>query len=109
MVQHPRSSGVPDANSVSTGSNNSEEASYYKQIQQYIMWKGLRTMPKALVQDELCKELQHWRSLGDRIIVMMNANKNVTEGILAKRMEKMGLTEAVHSQTEGPGPNTHIN
>ena len=56
------------------------------------MKKGLRTTPKALFRDKLCKELEHWRSLGDRIILMMDANKNVTDGILAKRLKKMGLT-----------------
>ena len=91
-----------------TGSEDSEPASYYKQIKRYIQKKGLRTTPKALFRDELYKELEHWRSLGDRIIRMMDANENVTDGILAKRLKKLGLTEAVHSQTPGPGPNTHI-
>ena len=91
-----------------TGSKESEPASYYKQIQRYIQRKGLRTTPKALFRDELCKELKHWRSLGNQIILMMDANENVTDRILAKRLKKLGLTEAVHSQTPGPGPNTHI-
>ena len=78
------------------------------QIKRYIQRKGLRTTPKALFRDELCKELEHWRSLGNQIILMMDANGNVTDKILAKRLKKLGLTEAVHSQTLGPGPNTHI-
>ena len=36
-------------------------------------------------------------------------NKNMTDGIMAKKMEKMGLKEAVHSHSPSPGPNTHIN
>ena len=91
-----------------TGGEDSEPALYYKQIQRYIQRKGLRTTPKALFRDKLCKEIAHWRSLGDRIILMMDANENVTDGILAKRLMKLGLTEAVHSQNPGPGPKTHI-
>ena len=77
-----------------------DKASYYKQILRYIL-RGLRMMPKALFRDDLCKDLLHKRSLGNRIIVMINANENVTGGILVKRMEKMGLKEVVHSQTPG--------
>ena len=88
----------------STGGEDSETASYYR----YIMKKGLRTTPKALFRDELCKELEHLRSLGDQIILMMDVNENVTDGILVKRLKKLGLTEAVHFQTPDPGPNTHI-
>ena len=45
-------------------SKDSELASYYMQIKWYILRKGLRTTPKALFRDKLCKELKHWRSLG---------------------------------------------
>ena len=84
--------------------------SYFKQIHQYIQSKGLRTNPEAFFCEALCKELRHWRSLGDRLVLLMDANENVIDGVMVKMMAKpdIGLREAVHSQIVGPRPKTHI-
>ena len=39
---------------------------------------------------------------------MIDANKNVTDHILARILAKIGLQKAVHMQTNGPGPMTHV-
>ena len=39
---------------------------------------------------------------------MIDANENVTDLILAGMLAELGLQEAVHMRTEGPGPNTHV-
>ena len=54
---------------------------YYKQVLGYIQKNDLRTNPKAFFREDLCRELRHWRSLGDCIILMMVVNKNVLGGI----------------------------
>ena len=93
-----------------TGNKQSDFGSYYKQIQRYIQKKGLRTNPKAMFREDLCRELRHWRSLGDQVLLMMDANENVLEGAMVKKMAKpdIGLRAAVHSQVPGHGPKTHI-
>ena len=42
--------------------------------------------------------------------MMMDANDNVFNGKLSKRLaeEPIGMNEAVHSVKPGQGPNTHI-
>ena len=60
--------------------------------------------------DDLCEVLKTWRSKGDRIILMMDANDNVFSGKLSKRLaeEPIDMKEAVHGVKPGQGPNTHI-
>ena len=61
--------------------------------------------------DNLCAVLQQqWRALGDRIILMMDANERVLDGTLSGMLAEEGIEmkEAVHSKTPGPGPNTHF-
>ena len=91
-----------------TGSEASEDASYWKQSQRFIKKKGLKTNPKELFREDLCKALKNWREAGDRIVLMIDANENVTDHILARMLAKMGLQEAVHMRTNGPGPKTHV-
>ena len=63
-----------------------------------------------MFREDLCRELRHWRSLGDQVLLMMDANENVLEGAMVKKMAKpdIGLRAAVHSQVPGHGPKTHI-
>ena len=91
-----------------TGSEASEEASYWKQSQRYIKKEGLKTNPKKMFREDLCKALTNWREAGDRIVLMIDANENVTDHILARMLAKIGLREAVHMRTNGPGPKTHV-
>ena len=55
----------------------------------------------------MCNTLPTWRE-ADRIVLMIDANNNVRDHILAGMLAELGLQEAVHMRTEGPGPNTHV-
>ena len=92
-----------------TGSKASEDASYWKQSLRYIKKKGLKTNPKTMFREDLCKALKNWREAGDRIVLMIDANENVTDHILARMLAEIGLQEVVHMRTDGPGPKTHVN
>ena len=63
-----------------------------------------------MFRDDLCAVLRQWRGLGDRIILMMDANDKVLDGTLSKMLaeEDIEMREAVHSKVPGPGPNTHF-
>ena len=49
--------------------------------------------------DDLCKALSQWRERGDRIILMMDANNNVFNGRLTKKLKaaNIEMKEAVHT------------
>ena len=74
----------------------------------YIKKKGLKTNPKAMFREDLCNTLRTWRKAGDRIVLMIDANENVADHIQAGMLAELGLQEAIHMRTEGPGPNTHV-
>ena len=63
-----------------------------------------------MFRDDLCAVLKQWRSLGDRIVLMMDANDNVLNGHIAHALadERIELKEAVHAMTPGQGPKTHF-
>ena len=63
-----------------------------------------------MFRDDLCAALRQWRAIGDRIILLMDANDKVFDGLLSKELMADGieLREAVHSVKPGPGPKTHF-
>ena len=60
--------------------------------------------------NDLCAALCQWRDIGDRIVLLMDANDIVFDGQLSKALMEDGLEmkEAVHSTRKGPGPNTYF-
>ena len=59
---------------------------------------------------DLCTVLRQWRDRGDRIILLMEANNKVFDGLMSKELaaDDIKLQEAVHSVKPGPGPKTYI-
>ena len=74
----------------------------------YIHDHYLRTNPKAMFRDDLLGLLRLWRSEGDRVILMMDANEHVINGALCRQLrgEDLRMSEAVHACTPGDGPKT---
>ena len=104
------------------GGKDSGPESYWKQHLRYIQNKSLNATPFNMFCDDLCEVLKTWRSRGDRIILMMDANDriilmmdandNVFNGKLSKRLadeliEMKEAVEAIHGVKPGQGPNTH--
>ena len=92
------------------GGKDSGPKSYWRQHVRYIENNSLNTNPFKMFCDDLCEVLTTWRSKGDRIILMMDANDNVFNGKLSKRLaeEPIGMKEAVHGLKHGQGPSTHF-
>lgn len=63
-----------------------------------------------MFRDDLCTVLRQWRDRGDRIILLMEANNKVFDGLMNKEMvaDDIKLQEAVHSMKPGPGTKTYI-
>ena len=91
------------------GGKDSGPESYWKQQLRYIQNNSLNTNPFKMFCDDLCEVLQTWRSKGDRIILMMDANDNVFKGKLSKRLadKPIEMKEAVHGVKPDQGPSTH--
>jgi hypothetical protein len=69
------------------GRNRSDRlASYYQQQLRYIQMHNLHTTPRQLLEDDLLQQLRVWRASGERIILMMDANENITTGHLCKQL-----------------------
>ena len=73
---------------------------YYKQQLHYIQHHNLRTDVKKMFCEDLCAVLWQWRALGDRIILMIDANDIVLDGTLSNMLAEEGIEmkEAVHSR-----------
>ena len=67
---------------VPTGSSASKEETYWKQQVRYIMKKGLKTNPKEMFHKDLLRQLRQWRSKRELMVLMMDANKDVTDGVM---------------------------
>ena len=69
------------------------KVTYYKiSIIIKIQNQGLENVtPRDLFESDLCWQLQVWRALGDRIILMMDANCNVLTGRLGRMLTQESI------------------
>ena len=58
----------------------------HQQHLQHIQENGLETNPYVLVCDDLINQLKRWTSQGDRIILLMDANKHILTGNLMRQL-----------------------
>ncbi len=87
-----------------------ELGSVCQQHVRYIQLNGLGSIsPRELFEDDLCWQLQVWRALGDRIILMMDANCHVLTGRLTRALSHplIGLREITKDFLGSLCPNTH--
>ena len=59
--------------------------------------------------DDLLQQLTVWKSQGDRILLLMDANEHVLDGTFTRRLRgELELDEISHRAWRGTPPNTHI-
>ena len=88
-----------------------ELGSVCQQHIRYIQHNNLGNIaPRDLFEDDLCWQLRVWRALGDRIILMMDANCHVLTGRLSRALThpSIGLREITKDILGSLCPHTHI-
>jgi hypothetical protein len=76
----------------SVGRNRSDLlASHYQQVLRYIQKHNLRTTPRKLFEDDFLHQLRVWRLCGERLIVMLDANENVSHGAMCSQFSQEGI------------------
>ena len=92
------------------GSTTSKEETYYQQQIRYIDTKGPKTTPKEMFRKDLLRQLQKQRSKEDRIVLMMDVNEDMLEGMMRRqiRHKDTGMREVVHSFAGSEGPKTYF-
>ena len=70
--------------------------------------KGLKMNPKTMFQEDTLAVLRRWQEKGDRVVLIMDANKHVMDGSMCKQLagEDLQMRDAVNSETKSPGPKT---
>ena len=88
------------------GSATSTTEKHYQQQTRYMMEKALKTNPREMSRDNLLVKLRKWRAGEDRMILMMDTNKDVIDGAMCKQLNRADLImkEVVFSQTRTRGP-----
>ena len=76
---------------VPCGSTASKTETYYQQQATYIVEKTLKKNQKEIFRENLLDQLRKWRARGDRMILMMDANKDVIDGAICKKLSKADL------------------
>ena len=63
-----------------------------------------------MLPKDRCAVLRQWKARGELIVLMMDTNENVVDGVLSRMLaaDNIKLKEAVHSVTSGQGPKTHF-
>jgi len=63
----------------------------YSQHLRYFEAKGIHECPRKLMTRDLGEMLRKWRSEGDRLIVFLDANKDLTRGHMHQMLSRDGL------------------
>ncbi len=81
----------------------------YQQHMTYINNNHLNTTPYTLFVSDLVKQLSTWIAAGDRILLFIDANEQVTNGPIYRALSALNMTEITHKYWD-PGivPHTHI-
>ncbi len=85
-------------------SNQQDNSTSYSQQRRYQIWQqqDYTTCPQVKFREDLGKLLKEWRAAGDRLIVCLDANKNIYTQALGKLLtnyEGLGMIEAVGRYT----------
>ncbi|KAL7459566.1 hypothetical protein ACHAWC_011573 [Mediolabrus comicus] len=87
------------------------ESTYHQHIERYLQKHHLDTNPKDFFRDSLIEAIVAWRRSRYRVVLMIDANENVLDGSLSKRLaeDDIKMREAVHrAMPRGRGPPTHF-
>jgi hypothetical protein len=79
--------------------------SYQQQQQYFIMNKKDLTCPRTLFWRHLTAAIAKWRDAGERIVLFMDHNKHVYDGVLGKALSNrngLNLQEVILKQTGAP-------
>ena len=88
------------------GLATSGNQTYYKQYQCLIQAKHLQTTPQDMFCDNLLSIVDMWLGQKDKVMLMLDMNKHVLDGKLAKALKAWGLRPTMHSHNGGVGPKT---
>ena len=93
------------------GSTARNTETYHQQQARYIVEKALKTNPKEMFREGSLTQLRKCRTRGDRMILMMDASKDVNGGEICKQLSKadLNMKKVVFSQTRTRGPKTYFN
>ncbi len=85
-------------------SNCQDNSTNYAQQRKHQVWHSQDhiTCPRVKFREDLGKLLREWRAAGDRLVVCINANKNIYTQALVKMLtdtKGLGMIEAVGQYT----------
>ena len=72
--------------------------SVFKQQERYFLLNNIDDDPVAMFRKELCACLLKWIRKGERIILMIDANEDVRDGPLSKRLRELGLISPIQTK-----------
>ena len=57
--------------------------------------KSIEDHPRNIMIKDLTAKIKEWKEEGDSIVLLIDANENVTEGPLAESLAEVGMYEAI--------------
>ena len=78
------------------------------QHRRYWRLQGEHRCPRRLMRLALVEKLKEWRSQGDKLILFIDGNEDMSTGPLARMLadEELAMIDAVRSKSNLPGPPT---
>jgi len=66
----------------------SHQRSYYDKL-------GIEEHPRTIIINDLCSYIKEWQEMGDLIILMIDANEDITNRDLARALSELNIIEAI--------------
>ena len=71
------------------------ERTVHRQHERFFNRIGDTRCPRTAMGEDLCRAISEWQESGDQIILMLDANENVSTGSFHLSLHQLGLTEAI--------------
>ena len=75
--------------------DNGNHGSVHAQQQRHFTRNLRDTIPRQAFYDDLFDEITKWKTLGDHIIIGLDANEDVRTGMMYETFRSLGMTEII--------------
>jgi hypothetical protein len=87
-----------------------KEEAVYNQHLRYFRQLGDRRCPRTIFIDHIGQQIAEWKAAGEEVLLFIDANSNVYDGVLAQRlsMDDIRMTEQCKQVLGHESPNSHV-
>jgi hypothetical protein len=106
----PCNSKAPSHSQATTNTKKKRRQTVYNQHRRYFRSIGDKRCPRTIFVDHIALQIKQWKSSGENVLLFVDANSDVYDGILAKALasDDINMKEVCKEILGQKSPNSHV-